>query len=268
MAKLDFSDLDKPKIDTPIKIFDYKKFYERDTIWTSNKGDKFVILEYINKNNVRIKFLDEYGYESIVQMGDIKRGNVRNPYHPNKYGAMYGSQNIENRKIYKAWSHMFERIEKYDSYKNVIVDKDWYIFENFANWYLEYIKDLNPEFKYQLDKDILQWDYPEKIYSSKTCCLIPQHLNLSLVGLHLKRNIYSDLPVGIDKNRSGKYSSSIIKNGRTVYLGTFDSIEEAFFAYKTEKENHIRELASFFFMKKAIKRDIFDALHRLKISFS
>ena len=87
MAKLNFSDLDKPKIDTPIKIFDYKKFYERDTIWTSNKGDKFVILEYVNKNNVRIKFLDEYGYESIVQMGDIKRGNGKKKYQNNKNGT-------------------------------------------------------------------------------------------------------------------------------------------------------------------------------------
>lgn len=44
-----------------------------------------------------------------------------------------------------------------------------------------------------------------------------------------------------DKNK--KFTSSINKNGRNIHIGTFNTEIEAFYAYCSEKEKHIKECA-------------------------
>ena len=90
----------------------------------------------------------------------------------------------------------------------------------------------------EIDKDLLLKG--NKIYSPENCCLIPREINGSLNN---KRKSNSHLPIGVSNNGSGKYTSKRNFGGLQKHLGTFKTIEEAFFAYKTEKESYIKELA-------------------------
>lgn len=260
------------KNNTPIIISDYKLFY-KDTIWFSEFNNCFIkIIDYIDKFNVKIKFLDEYGFETIANLDNIRKGNVKNPYRINKYGGFYGIgpyRSVDFMQIYKVWEGILKRTsDKYNdrkSYDNVSIDKSWLNFQNFADWYVNYIKDLNPIFIYQIDKDILQWNQTIKIYSAKTCCLIPDKLNVSLVGLNLKREINPNLPVGVYHNDC-KYSSYITNDNRRIYLGNFDNPDEAFEKYKQEKLRKIYNIALYYYSQNGIKKDIFEALCKLNLN--
>ena len=51
-------------------------------------------------------------------------------------------------------------------------------------------------------------------------------------------------PVGVyyEKSRN-KFQAYIRKNGKRVHLGRYNTVEEAFYTYKTAKESYIKELA-------------------------
>lgn len=259
------------KKDSPFIINNYKLFYE-GTIWFSKFNNCYIkIIEYIDKFNVRIKFLDDYGFETIANLDNIKNGNVKNPYRINKYGGYFGIGKytaINNMKIYKTWEGILKRTSPIyndrNSYINTSLYIDWYNFQNFASWYCEYIKDLNKSFDYQIDKDILQWNFKYKIYSPDTCCLIPSRLNVALVGLNLSRINHPELPVGVMPN-SNKYSSYITIEDKRVYLGNFETPEEAFEVYKQKKLSCLKELAEYYYSNNAIKQDIYEKICLINI---
>jgi hypothetical protein len=169
--------------------------------------------------------------------------------------------------IYKTWESMLNRVSensKFLSYKNTTVCEEWYNFQFFAQWYTNYINLLNPIYNYQIDKDIFQWNYKYKVYSPSTCCLIPDRLNNSLVGLHVNRYNHPELPVGVMPNR-GKYSSYITINDKRKYLGIFSNPMEAFAVYKKEKEEIIHKMAEYYYKNNAILEPVFQQLMNINI---
>lgn len=165
------------------------------------------------------------------------------------YGVGYNSKGVHKTKIngtitiaYNKWRRMIERCysakcqTRNPTYIGCTVDKEWHDFQNFAEWfYCQDYSDLN----YQLDKDLL--DHESKVYSPKTCCLVPIELNALLTSNDANRG---ELPQGASLHRgTGKYRSTISINNKHMYLGLYDTPEEAHQAYKVAKEANVKDMA-------------------------
>ena len=105
-----------------------------------------------------------------------------------------------------------------------------------------------------MDKDILIKG--NKIYSLETVCFVPNEINKLLINSKKTRGC---VPVGLSVIKaSGKIQVRVSKNGKNVFLGKFNNIEDAFAKYKTEKEKHIKLVAEKW--KGVISRKVYDAL--------
>lgn len=158
---------------------------------------------------------------------------------------------------YQAWRDMLRRCysakfqEGNSTYVGCVVTEEWHDFQNFANWF--YSNDFWSK-GYQLDKDIL---FPgNKTYNHKTCCFVPQQLNILLLDSAAARGQY---PQGVcfDKSRC-KFQAQLKINGRSKYLGRFNTPDEAYQAYKSAKEVYVKEKAIEW--RDRIDERVFDAL--------
>lgn len=142
--------------------------------------------------------------------------------------------------------------------------EEWLLFENFYEWLHEqdnFDKWFNNKM-WALDKDILV--KKNKIYSPDRCCLVPQRLN----SLFVKGDaVRGSLPIGVEKVHD-KFRSSQVHNiitGKTKRSCSFDTIEEAFEAYKTYKEDVIRQVAEAEYSKDNITKACYEAMMNYKI---
>jgi hypothetical protein len=117
---------------------------------------------------------------------NIKNGQIKNPYHKSVYGiGYYGigkySARINNVKSeeYVKWFSMFFRCydekyhQKHPTYIGCSVSSEFHNFQNFAEWYNRTKYECS--YPLELDKDFL-YD-GNRIYSPKTCCLLPKEIN-------------------------------------------------------------------------------------------
>lgn len=142
---------------------------------------------------------------------------------------------------YSAWKSMLNRC--YNSkvhvglptYKGCTVAEEWKVFTIFRKW-----METQPWKGNFLDKDIR---FPgNKIYSEETCCFIPHSVN-TLISYH--ENERGKLPLGVFHAESkGKYRAKCRLNGKTKWLGTFKTPEEAHQAYVVFKTKLIIEAAN------------------------
>jgi len=146
-------------------------------------------------------------------------------------------------KEYQLWQSMLRRCfsEEYKqnrpTYQGVTCSKDWLSMTKFIED-VSQMKGFGLE-GWQLDKDILQKG--NKLYSKDTCCFVPQEVNLLLVKCDNSRGEY---PVGVCFHKaSGKFRARLAINGKQKHLGYFNTVEEAFFAYKAAKEAQIKAVA-------------------------
>lgn len=168
-------------------------------------------------------------------------------------------ENGKLTKAYRTWDSMLRRcygsleLLHRPTYETCTVDPTWLNFQTYALWFEQhYIEG------YQLDKDLLIKG--NKIYGPDTCCFIPREINMLLVTRVRKRGT---LPLGVAKLRN-KFQSSISKEGVRQNLGTFNTIEEAFFAYKDAKEFHLKVIAERF--KAVISEKEYLALFNYKVT--
>ena len=162
--------------------------------FTTNEGFTIEIIDYMDRHNVLIKFINNPSYQIYSTMQNIKNGQIKYPYLKTVYGIGYYGDGkykarIDNCKTeqYVRWFSMFNRCysEKYHeeqpSYKECSVSEDFHNFQNFANWYDRNIYECI--YPLELDKDLLVEG--NKIYSPSTCCFIPKEIN---IGINYKRN--------------------------------------------------------------------------------
>ena len=98
-------------------------------------------------------------------------------------------------------------------------------------------------------KDILYKN--NTIYSKDTCIFIPERINILFTKNNAKRGNY---PIGVYFNkRLGKFIAQVSKlnenkknTKKPTHIGVFNTPEEAFLAYKTEKEKYIKEVANYY----------------------
>lgn len=219
-------------------------------VFKTNSGASCIVVSYSGCNNVKIRFLDETNYEMVVHSSNLKSGRIKSPYTPIVYGVGFlgvgkfkpSSNGIKN-KYYELWCSIIarcyseKRLKQVSFYRGCSVCKEWHNFQNFAKWYTE------QEFcfeGYHLDKDILVEG--NKVYSPETCSLVPMEINILFTDSKASRG---DYPIGVHLDKSsGKFTAQISCFGKRLFLGRFDTVEEAYNAYKVKKEEYVKEVAN------------------------
>lgn len=251
----------------------------RGTIWeTDVEHLHYIVLHYNNKYDVEIQCL-EIGNIMHVRLAALRGKSIKNPYLKNKFGGFFGDGPYTKHgypKTYTTWYKILYRLDediqkstsKNAAYAGTTIDENWLNFQVFADWYVNYVSELNPKYftEYQIDKDILTWDTGIKRYSPETCCIVPEAINLACSNYGRERTV-EDLPIGVHCNGTGgkSFSINISMYGKSPYLGTFSTSEEAFKVYKMNKEQYLKELADFYYNENAIKLDVYKALYNIDI---
>ena len=221
-------------------------------IFKSNFGTEYEVLEYLDCYNVKIKFLDSFGYEGWFQADAVRRGGVSNPFDKTVHGVGYtgvgDSATVLNKTRLverEAWFAMMARgycpklKAKHPKYADCTVSEDWHCYQNFANWM------KNQRFYglgYQLDKDLLVKD--NKIYSPETCILLPSYIN-QLIQRDIKK--IGTLPKGVDQVSKNNFRAVLKTLGDTTRVSGFGSPEDAYVKYKEMKEEYVKSVADLWF---------------------
>ena len=220
----------------------------------SNLSGGFKILKYNDSKNVEIQFL-KTGFETTVQLGDIKKGYVKDPYSPSVFGeGILGTKcptkvSGVQTKEYSLWMNMLRRCysdkyqKKYPTYEGCEVSDNFKSFEYFYEWchsQIGFDNDGNGN-PFQLDKDLLVKG--NKVYSEDSCVFLPAEINTVLVKCTASRGEHL---IGVYWHKKGKaFVATVRKNkGKQEHLGYFKTELEAYNAYKKAKEAFVKEQAS------------------------
>lgn len=228
-----------------MKIMHMQRGYTRlGKIAKNINGTPMQVIKDIDSRKVEIQFLDEFEHVKICAYNHFLDGKVRNPYDKTKLGIGYlGVPKIKVDKIiykkaYNKWASMFERCysnKQYTTYANASVCEEWHNFQNFLSWFVDNYFEEEGDF-IELDKDIVKKN--NKTYSPDTCILVPREINRAVLKRKSGRN---DYPIGVNyRCENKKYYAS---HGN-IKIGYFDTIKEAFEAYKKFVEQRLSDLAN------------------------
>lgn len=223
-----------------------KEKYVGKVLPSNNYGD-FIILEYNAANDVKIKFL-ETGFVDTVFVAQMSTGRVRDYMTPLILGkGIVGaklSKEDRKHKAYKNWVRILKRCydenqrHKHPTYLGCTVSEFFLTYTNFRDWYVKQKNWENPDFV--LDKDLL-CGKGGKIYSEDTCVFIPKEINSLLTTTKASRGL---LPIGVSYSKNSKrYETRICRNNKEVFIGSFETPQEAFYTYKHLRESYLKEKA-------------------------
>ena len=218
-------------------------------VFKSKSSGDFKVVKYNDAKNVEIQFL-KTGYETVVQLGGIRSGKVKDRYLPSVYnvgilGSKYPSKvNGRNTKEYDLWYSMLQRCysddfkKKRPTYEGCEVSDNFKSYEYFYEWCHKQIG-FGVD-GWHLDKDLLVKG--NKVYSESTCVFLPHEINSLLVKHTPSRGKH---PIGVSwYSKSKTFIAQVNKNkGKPENLGYFKTEIEAFNAYKTAKESFVKEQA-------------------------
>lgn len=253
---------------------------ERNNIY----GSKMIIVNYRKSEDIDIYFPE---YDCTVynkQYGHFKRGNIKCPYDKTildigylgegQYKTTNGQKGClkDNSLEYEFWYSMLRRCydtkfqKKHPTYKDCSVCNEWHNFQNFAKWCNENYYEIEDR-QMNLDKDIL--NKGNKLYCPDKCIFVPDRINCLFVKCNKTRGKY---PIGVNyitKDRA-YISQCGIKNDKgqleNIYLGRFNTPEEAFYVYKQFKENYIKEVAEEY--KDRIPQKLYEAMYRYEVEIT
>lgn len=214
--------------------------------YDTNNNGKIEILHIESSKKVLIRFIDT-GTEKFSDARLIRKGTVRDvaKSYSGSGAVLDCAGKIEGTvtREYAAWSGMVGRCysksshKRRPSYADCCVSEFFKVYSQFAVWCKTQVGFGVVGF--DLDKDLLVKG--NKIYSEDTCVFLPQEINKALQKTGKSRG---KLPIGVtyDKAR-GKYKAAIRKFGKHINIGRFETVSDAFLAYKHEKEKYLKELA-------------------------
>ena len=255
----------KDKIKSEKRRMSIQSFVQRAHLIHNYKYDYSNVTFHSNKDKVTIvcpihgEFLQEVnshlqGHGCPICYNESRKGLI--------YGVGYNDlPNLSLSQSYKHWHSVILRAfdlkykEKHPTYKDVKVCDEWLHFSEFNKWFEKNYIEGNA-----LDKDILVKG--NKIYSPETCCFVPAEINALITKNHSLRGKY---PIGVTF-MDGLYIARIGANRE--YLGAFNTKEEAFHAYKTAKEQKIKELANFYYNQGKITQKVYEALCSYKVDIT
>ena len=166
----------------------------------------------------------------------------------------------EHRRIraFISWKNMIRRIYNgygrfAKCYENCVICEEWLDYGVFKNWYEN---QRGCGLKYELDKDLLG---NGKLYSPETCCLLPRELNRMISDRKTKNR---ELPTGVKRSGKRFFAQALIGTAEKtyIYLGNFDTQEEASNAYKAFRKKRIAETAQFYYDKGELDERAYNSL--------
>lgn len=251
-------------------------FWRVGEVRLNYQNDLMQIIKYNRSDDIIVEFQDLYKGKVHTTYRAFKMGKVKNPYHPTVCGVgmigdKYPSKTNDNLlREYDAWKSMLNRCynvkykEKYPTYQSVTCCEEWLLYENFYEWLHSqenFDKWVNQE-RWSVDKDILVKG--NKIYSPETCCLVSMDIN-QLFSRH--KSDKKMLPIGV-KKVGVVFQALCYCNGKENYIGTYKTIEEAFLAYKTYKEDLIKRVAQEEYDKGNITKRCYEAMLNYKVEIT
>jgi hypothetical protein len=217
-------------------------------VFKTNKSGNCTVMEYIDYNNVKIRFKD--GTEKICNAGALRNGQVKNLNHPIIYGiAFIGVGNYSCKlypRIYNCWIQMLRRCYNetirgvWPTYSACTVCERWWNFQNFAP---DYLSMFGSALFWQIDKDLRIKG--NKLYSPETCCLVPPQINTVLEKSDASRGEFR-IGVSPSGSKTNPYKAACNVEGKLKYLGSYKTEEEARLAYKAAKEAEFKRLGNLF----------------------
>lgn len=154
--------------------------------------------------------------------------------------------NHKDTREYSMWQKMIARCYanygREPTYDGCTVSDEFLYFQTFAEFYTQ--NKWTDELLLIPDKDILTHG-KAKIYSRETILFVDRFINVIFTK---RQNHRGDLPIGVSirkyPNGTTKYVPVCNEYGKSVYLGTYFTPQEAFVKYKEEKERYIKEVAN------------------------
>ncbi len=216
---------------------------------STSSGD-FKIVKYNDKTNVEVQFL-KTGYETVVELGNIRKGYVKDPYSSSVHGVGISGAKYPIKvngvitKEYALWQSMMQRCysdtyqKRCPTYIDCKCSENFKSYEYFYEWCHKQIG-FGVE-GFELDKDLLTKG--NKVYSENTCVFIPTEINTLLIKCTTSRGKYL---IGVYWDKNGKaFKAQVNKGkGKREHLGLFKTEIEAFNAYKRAKEAFVKEQAN------------------------
>ena len=220
----------------PFIYTDSAKMYNGMNFKT-NSGDTLTILNGASLSEVKYQIQDEFGYIGQTTIQNIRKGQIRNPYTRLAHGGYLGQGPYctnEFKLIHTIWNNMLTRaagfrkrynqsnynIEAVGTYEaSFIICQKWYCYNTFADWYVHKLAELNPNCKYEINKDILIHLYAMqtngvKIYSPDTIEFIPEDLNTILFNT---KNKPSEMSIKTVSDLADNYHSQNMLTDRAYY---------------------------------------------------
>lgn len=238
----------------------------------NNNGSLMRIIAYRKSDDIDIYFPEYDWVRYNCKYTNFKHGKVKCPYEPRYHGKGYlgeGEHKIKEdgkcTKCYRTWHHMLERCydekhrEKYPTYAECYMNEEWLNYQNFADWFDDNYYEVDDELMC-IDKDILCKGNKE--YGPDTCVFTPENINLLFTRSDKIRGEY---PIGVyEDKRRGKYVAKCQDGHSGVnYIGQYNTPEEAFEAYKEEKEFIIKLFAEAY--KNDIPEELYNALYEYEV---
>ena len=155
--------------------------------------------------------------------------------------------NNNPQKVYNIWQRMLERCTekgwiKRPTYVGTTCSENFKSYSFFYEWCNKQVGFGNKDERgksWQLDKDILFKG--NKLYSEDTCVFVPHRINCMLIKANKARGNY---PIGVYWwATESKYVAECRDGKKAKRLGTYNTPEEAFQAYKVYKEYLIKQVA-------------------------
>ena len=252
------------------RTLDAKEKYEGAVFKTNNYGD-VEVTEYIDSHNITVKFLNTGAIKnttaSALTTGILKDSEVHDTH---KYGVMDMPNELQKGKPkpreYSIWNGIRQRCynennrDNLMSYKGIKMSDNFKLYSYFKEWCHKQIG-FNED-GWHLDKDILVKG--NKVYSEDTCCFVPPEINCTITN---NKSVRGRFPQGVTYNRTKtRYRAKIRRGAKLESLGTYDTPEEAFYAYKPIKEACIKSLAEKW--KDKIDPRVYESLMRWEINIT
>lgn len=217
-------------------------------VFKTNKCGDVEVIDMLDRGKLKVKFLNT-GNIRVYDKASVTRQEMRDVEAFPVYTT--GVQDIKGYlvkgqpapKDYSVWSAIRQRCynknckDSFLAYEGCTMSEDFLVFSKFKEWYNSQIG--CDQDGWHIDKDLLVKG--NKVYSAETCVLLPNEINSAIV-VHNRGN--NNFPMGVIYNcTKTRYRARIQRKDGWESLGTYDTPEEAFYAYKPVKEAYVKSIA-------------------------